>query len=142
MSYLHTILHNEYHGRMYKVSPDKVSIYLLDRNNCLITLLYVSLMLWGTLVKTWKLSTLWFLGWFLTELCLTLCLYALSGSLQYHIPHICISFMVVKWISDPQYCTSWLSYCLQIPLTLSLSAPHRTNTSSAYAPALNLKICS
>ena len=48
-------------------------VYLLDRNNCHITLLYVSLVLWGTLVKTWKLSTLWFIGWFLTGLCLYMC---------------------------------------------------------------------
>ena len=33
---------------------------------------YVVLMLWGTLVKTYKLSTLWFIGWFLTGLCLYL----------------------------------------------------------------------
>ena len=35
---------------------DEVSIYLHDRNNCHITLLYVSLVLWGTLVKTLEID--------------------------------------------------------------------------------------
>ena len=36
--------------------------------------------------------------------------------------------------SRPDFLVS-LSYCLKIPFTLSLSAPHKANTSSAYPPA-------
>ena len=42
-------------------------------------------------------------------------LYAFSESLQYHIPHIFISVIGVRWMSEPQYCTSYvlgLSKCM------------------------------
>ena len=39
-------------------------------------------MLWRTLVKTLKLSTLWFIGWFLTRLCLYMDGWIFLGGMQ------------------------------------------------------------